>query len=202
MKKLTALLLAFVLVLSFAACGTEDADTPKEFGRGVITGDVYKSEYSGIRFTKPAEWKYYTDDELAATMNVSADALNNSFLETVASLTTIYDMMVIDQNTGTNISVAYENLKLTANSDMTCEAYLEAMKTQLAAIDTMTMEFGEPSTVTLCGEEYMRVISTTSMGEITVSQIYYLRNVDGYMNFMVATLSGDYDAAAIEAMFG
>ena len=64
MKKLTALLLAFVLVLSFAACGTEDADTPKEFSRGVITGDVYESEYSGLRFTKPADWKYYTDDEL------------------------------------------------------------------------------------------------------------------------------------------
>lgn len=202
MKKLTALFLAFVLVLSFAACGTEDTDTSREFGRGVITGDVYESAFSGIRFTKPAEWKYYTDEELAATMNVSADALNNSFLETVASLTTVYDMMVIDQSTGTNVSVAYENLMLSANADMTCEEYLEAMKAQLSAIDTMKMEFGEPSPITLCGEEYTRVICTVTMGEITVSQVYYLRNVDGYMNFMVATLSGDYDIAAIETMFG
>ncbi len=202
MKKLTALLLAFVLILSFAACGTEEADTPKEFGRGVITGDVYESDYSGLRFTKPADWKYYTDDELAATMNISAEALGNSFLETAASLTTVYDMMVIDPNTGVNISVAYENLKLTANSDMTCEAYLEAMKTQLASLDTMQIEFSEPSTVTLCDEEYMRVIGTTSLGEISVEQVYYFRNVNGYMNLVIATLFGDNDAAAIEAMFG
>ena len=136
-------------------------------------------------------------------MNISAEMLgNNSFLETVANLTTIYDMMVIDPNTGTNISVAYENLKLTANSDMTCEAYLEVMKTQLASMDAMQIEFGESSTVTLCDEEYMHVIGTVSLGEISVEQIYYLRNVDGYMNLVIATIFGDPDAAAIEEMFG
>lgn len=200
MKKLTALLLAFVLILSFAACGS-DGDTEKELARGVIDGDVYKSDYTGLQFTKPAEWVYSTDEEIAAAMNIGAEALGDQFAETLATLTTVYDMMVIDPTTGTNVSIAYENLTLSGAADMTNEEYLEAMKTQMAAVESMQIVFGEPGTVSLGDGEYLRVLCTTTLNEMSVEQVYYLRNIDGYMNFIIVTLAGDYDAAAVEAMF-
>ena len=89
MKKLLAIIVCLGLMLSFVACDNDEQKVaaPKDdtqtsqndsveseiesaveevakFARGKIVGNVYSSDYSGIKFTKPISWDYSTDDEI------------------------------------------------------------------------------------------------------------------------------------------
>ena len=128
MKKLLALLLSFVMILSFAGCavfvkegketqGKEEgnatqANTSEESGevkyakapeasvpkKGKIEGNLYTSSLGNIVFEKPDNWEYATDEELASVQ------MGNGVY---------YDMACQDLETGSQIFVLYEELLLT-----------------------------------------------------------------------------------------
>ena len=178
------------------------ADENKKLARGTFNGDVYESAYSGLKFSKPESWVYYTDEEMAAVLNLGVEYLGDKFAEAAETITSVYDMMVVDSLTGTNLSVGYENLNLSFLSNLTEKQYIEAVKAQFATITTMDVVFSdETETVSLSGNDYLRSICTVTSNGVTMTQIYYLRNIDGYMNFIIVTLVDGYEVADIEAMF-
>ena len=77
MKKFFALLLAALMVVTLVACNLGGP----ELSRGEIDGNVYKNEFLGIEFTKPASWRYYSDEEIASTMNIAVDNLKGENLK-------------------------------------------------------------------------------------------------------------------------
>ena len=113
MKKFLALLLAIVMVAMLVGCVTDAPNKQNvEISRGKIVADVYKNEYLGFEFTKPASWVYSTDEEIAAAMNLAVDKLlGDNYKEALENNPAIYDMMVVDTITRTNINIVYENLK-------------------------------------------------------------------------------------------
>jgi len=198
MKKLLAILLTAVLVCMLAACGAD----AKKLTRGTVEGDVYTSEYSGLTFTKPASWVYSSDEDIAAATNLSAEMYGEEFEKLLENNTTVYDMMAIDSLTGNNIIVSYENLSRSFASNITEEQYVEAMKKQFAEISYMTVTLDEKTEkVTLSGQEYLRAVALTEVSGITITQIYYLRNIDGCMNAIILTLMDDTTVSEIEALF-
>ena len=111
-------------------------------------------------------------------------------------------MMVIDSLTRSNINVGYENLSKTFSSNITVEQYIEAFKQQLSSVSGMTVTFPDSvDSVKLGGWEYSRLVCDVSVAGVNMTQVYYLRKVEGYMCFVIVTIVSGYTVAQIEAMF-
>ena len=198
MKKFLALLLTIVMLAALVGCSTG-----AKISRGTVEGDVYQSEYLGLKFTKPSSWVYSTDEEIAAAMNFAAEnLLDENFKKALENNPTIYDMMVVDTLTRTNINVGFENLKKTMSSNITVEQYVDALKNQIADVDGMTVSFHDGlETVKLGETEFTKCVCDTTANGVKMTQVYYLRKIDGYMTFVIVTITSGYTVADIEAMF-
>ena len=174
-----------------------------ELSRGTIEGDVYTNEFLSFQFTKPESWVYSTDEEIAAITNIGAEKLlGENFKDALESNPSIYDMMVIDSITRCNINVGYENLSKTLSTNITVEQYVEALKAQLAGASEMTVTFPENFETAKLGEtEFTKVECTTDVQGVSMKQVYYLKKVDGYMCFVIVTVTSGYTVEQIEAMF-
>lgn len=217
MKKWIVCLLAAVMLLSLTACsdfiagfesGMQDAaqnageELNKTVTRGVISDDKYTSAYSGLSFTKAARWRFMSDKELSDAMNAGSEILDqDSFEQALATVATVYDMMAMDETTGNNIIISYENLELSNSTSITLEAYMDAVEKQLTAQSGFSVTIGEKKTVSLCGNSYYRTECTMVYNGITMSQFYYLRKLDKYMNGIIITVVDGTDISTIEAMF-
>ncbi|MBQ2810532.1 MAG: hypothetical protein IJF11_06545 [Clostridia bacterium] len=209
MKKLISLLLAVIMAVMLVSCDStkdQDDDPPKvkvELSRGTIDGDVYKNEYLDFEFTKPESWVYSTDEEIASLLNLSVDTiLGDKFKDALNTNPSLYDMMVVDSLTSTNISVGYENLSKTFSSNITEKQYVESLKKQLENVSDMTVVFPDTLEKAMLGNtEFSKAVCTTTVYNTTMNQIYYLRKVDGYMAYVIVTIPNGYTIAQIEAMF-
>ncbi len=179
--------------------------TEKQFSRGKIEGDTYVNEYLGFTFTKPASWVFATDEEIAAAANIAVETLLGEDYESLLeSVPAVFDMMVTDTLTNTNINIVCENLTKTFATNITEEQYIEVVKQQLTTGMTgMTFSFpNEMEKVKLGESEFSKVVyQATVYDNITLTQIYYLCKVDGYMVSVIVTSGGEYSVSEIEAMF-
>lgn len=201
MKKLLSIVLLITTLVSLVACG----GSGKKLTRGTLDGNVYTNEYLGFTFTKPSGWIYATDEAIAETMNLGAELyLNDDFKKALDNSGSIYDMMVVDNSTGTNMSVGYENLARSFSTRITVEEYVDALEEQSKNLSGISIVFpDEYDTVTLGEKEYTRVICNVTSNGIKMQQIYYLVKVDKYMAFAILTVtnSSKYKMSDIEAMF-
>lgn len=196
MKKVLSLLMLVVVLVTAVSCSA------KEITRGTVDGNVYKSDFTGITFTKPDSWTFSSDEEIAEVMEVAADELlDENYADTVADLTTVFDMMAVDASTGTNVNITYENLAKTGNEKLTADEYLDLTVEQLTSQTAMSTSLTKEDKATLCGEEYIRATFTTSYSGVSMTQVYYLRKIDNYMVNIVVTLVGNTTIADVEAMF-
>lgn len=205
MKKWLSLTLAIVMAVLLIGCNDEqgDGNGKKELSRGKIEESVYTNEYLGFKFTKPESWVYSTDEEIAEAVNLSVDLLlGENFEDTLANNTTVYDMMVIDTLTRTNINVGYENLSKSFSSNITINQYIEALKSQFANISGMTVTFPDTyETVKLGDVEFARIVCTTKIQATSMKQVYYLHKEGTYMCNVIVTIPSGYTVEQIEAMF-
>ena len=199
MKKLVSLALALITVVMLIGC----TSTKTEVSRGVIEGDVYKSEFIGIEFTKPESWVYSTDEEIAAALDMGADMLvEDKFKDSIKEADFLYDMMVKEVTTGTNINVGIENLSKTFSTNITEKQYLDALKSQLEEVTSMDVSFpDEYETAKLGDVEFTKAVCETKVQNITMTQVYYTRKVGGYMTYVIVTITKGYTVSDIEAMF-
>jgi hypothetical protein len=88
------------------------------------------------------------------------------------------------------------------STNITVEQYIAAVKKQLESVTEMTVTFPDTyDTVKLGETEFTRVVCSTTASGVNMTQVYYLRKMDGYMGFVIATIVKDYTVADIEAMF-
>ncbi len=202
MKKTASLILAFIMAFLLVGCNLV-AEDKAEITRGKIDGDTYINDFLDLKFTKPDSWIYSTDEEIAATFGMSAELLGyDNFKQTVEDNISVYDMMVKDSFSGTNINIFYENLVKQNASNITIEQYVEAIEKQLENVSAMTVTFPEKlDTVKLGENEFTKVVCSTEMNGMSFQQVYYLKKVDGYMCGMIATIVSEYSIEDIEAMF-
>lgn len=198
MKKFFALLLAVLMVVMLVACNLGGP----ELSRGEIDGNVYKNEFLGIEFTKPASWRYCSDEEIASTMNIAAENLKGENLKkSLEKNPAICDMMVVDQSTGTNMNIVYENLRKSFSSNITMEKYVEELKKTMES-EEMSVTFPDKlEKVKLGDTEFTKCECTIKAYGITMTQVYYLKKIDGYMASVIVTIPSGYSVSDIEAMF-
>ena len=200
MKKFFALTLAFLMLVMLCSCMTPSITIT----RGTVNGDVYTNDVLGFEFTKPSSWTYSTDEEIAEALELGLEYFDDEkFKNALEYNPAIYDMMAVDSRTGTNINVGYENLKKTFSSSMTEEQYLNKMEEQVQQEATgMTVDFSDTFEKVKIGEtEFTKCISTVKASGITMTQAYYVKNIGGYMSYIIVTVTRGYTVADIEAMF-
>ena len=212
MKKVVAILLVAVMTLCFASCDTaevidfvvENFLTPN-VAPSYIDGDTYINNEMGFYFDKPARWTYYSDEEIAETMNAAVAEYFGEYAELILSIVnpSTYDMMAVDGYSGCNVMVGYENLARTFQFDMTEEEYLLKMKSNLDMVSSgMTVYFPEEFEQVKLGDvEFTRAICDTYASGIHMTQVYYAHKGDGYMGFVIITLRGATTLAEIESCF-
>ena len=209
MKKILSLLLVLTMVFLLFGCSSDS--TSKETGesekaeisRGTIEGSIYKNDYLGFQFTRPDSWVYSTDEEIAAAMNLAIDnILGDNFKEALENNPVIYDMMVVDTLTRTNMQIMYENLKKSLSTNITIEQYVDALKQQFSGIPGMTVTFLDTLEKVKIGEtEFTKCVCNTETNGVAMTQVFYLHKLDGYMASVIVTIRSGYTIADIEAMF-
>lgn len=182
-----------------------ESDTPqqnaeKNLYRGTINGNTYKSPTTNLNFTKPADWEFLSDEELALKIGVDSKELEDYVFPTTADrVPAVYDMWATDPESGVSISVAYENMYVTASVAMTTDEYLEMLEG--AFQNTKGTELLGKYTVKLSGQTYRKAIFQTETGGTSTQSIYYLRAMGKFMNIVLVTIPAGAYTPSTEKMF-
>ena len=176
-----------------------EAPAAGEYTPGTRTDTGYESEALGLQFTLGENMVMASDEEINSLMGQAADLMyedpetGEQILDT-AQLTVVYEMMAADVTTGSNAIIAAEKLPL---ANLTEEQYIAAMEQQMAQT-TMSIDFGEPSPVTLGNTEFLSLQYETDAGNGAVMQQNMLLKKIGD-RMMLITLSAP-DQAGLDAL--
>ena len=177
----------------------EDDEDSSDLIPGETDGDVFKSDYSGLEFTKPSGWSFYSTDQLYELMDIGADALDieiSEYQKEVAKLTMVYDMMAVSLS-GDNVQIIYENLVPTRSTKITEEQYLDNVA---MGLENMGYTVGDSGETKLSGITYCYIEASNVVSGKEINQVYYARKTGNYMSGVISTLVTK-DREDIEQMF-
>ncbi len=215
------LIIASTLIL-LTGCGKEKEETPKttpnenvnvennveeqkdnsaeKFSMGEWNNGVYENKFLGLKFKLPDGWTYSSDEEIAKTMNIGKELLNDDqkAAAEIANLTSVYYIMANNPNTGDNISIMTEKPLMEA----TTEYYLSQLKSQLSSVKSMEYKIGEVTKEKVANIEFDVLTVTAKMSGIELTQKYYIHKMDKYfLDIIVTDVSGKDDIKNITTYF-
>lgn len=159
--------------------------------RGVWNDDVYTNDFTGATFELPEGWLVASDEELAELIGASTDLLAESglkFNEKMLEQQSIYDWMVQNPKTGTNVIGMFENLGLViGGKNITEEEYFDSMKDLLVQANIADYTFGEITTETVSGAEYN--VLEAAAPDAGLTQYYYINKQGSYMTAFIITIA-------------
>ena len=200
MKKLLAALLALMMIISLSACSGKQTDemeaeaieiTPE---RGTVENGFYNNEAFGVSFETPADWYFLTDEEIAQTMGSTAEKLyGENILE---DMDYIYDLYCVDMETGTTVSVNYENLGTIGQFTETNQ-YLETVLAQLLSSSNPGITATELSVIKVDGTAVPCLNITLEASGQTIYESIIVKKIGTWIGTVtLATL----DEAEIETL--
>ena len=205
MKKIISCALILAIAISIVGCDLSNLvpSNKAELSRGNVSGNKYTNEFLGFTFTAPDSWVYSTDEEIAAAMNLGMENfLDENYKKALENNPSVYDMMVVDSVTRSNITVAYENLEKSFASNITVDQYISALKTQLNSVSSIKYTFTDKTEKVSLGEtEFTRSVCEATAYGVSMTQAYYLYKIDGYMAVVIVTIQGGVTLADVEACF-
>ncbi|MBQ4101002.1 MAG: hypothetical protein IJC83_05595 [Oscillospiraceae bacterium] len=181
---------------------SENAETTKttSITRGTINGNVYESKATGVKFTKPDNWVFASDEELAAVMNISNDYLYDSdYLKELAEKSVAYDVMAQNPATGTNVGVAYQNMRTEAYSE---QDYLDSVEFSTSLVSGVEFSFdGDAEWTTICGHKYLGQKIDVKIGDVNCKQVQYVRKIGKYVQVILFSVFSESEMSTLESMF-
>lgn len=179
----------------------KEDNSSKKITRGTIDGDVYTNDFMNFTFTKPADWRYLSDEEIAQTINAGSEVLDlNSLEEALSSTASIYDMCAVNATGTENVMLCYENTMLTAFRQLTADEYIDAVRQQLDALTEIDYTLSETEDATLSNIDFRRFDATANVNGVELSQSYYVRAEGKYIASVIVT-TVETPIETIEAMF-
>lgn len=195
-KRIIVAFLAFAMLICFASC----VKTDKPFSRGVVDGDTYTSEFLGLTFTKPSNWKFLSDEEIKTAFNLSSQVFDNpEFIEKAEEATTVDFFAVGPDSSNINIGIVKAKTKVDLISsvkktfDDTAKIYRDS---------GWYVVIGETEDVLLGNIKTKRVIVniTTDLNS-KMTQYNYCFAFGNYYVTVCCTSVTNYKAEDFEAMF-
>ncbi len=194
-KRLISLaLLTTLLLLCLISCAPA-----KPITRGTIEENVYNNADLDITFTKPSNWYFYTDEQISEITKISVEEILNENQYDPEKMTYVLDFMAGDEQ-GNNVNLSIESLNFLGKT-MTVEKYIENLKENLNAQETLTYTFSDTSDVTLSDTTFTRMTASATYNTITMTQYMYVKKLDDYVLCITATAVNDMSASEFEAMF-
>lgn len=182
----------------------EDPIAGTAFVKGKIEGNVYTSEYAGIKFTASENWEFKSEEDIN---NEQQKTLENmpSELKRIAAME-ITDAALINNETQHNIDFTYSNVKLKYPdaSNITEEEFLDKdifMGNLQAIREASGDSFKGPESVKLGGRDFSRysIINTEKKDE---DLVIYIGRIDEDFMLTIAVYGGSAsDSAAFEKCF-
>ncbi|MCL2579966.1 MAG: hypothetical protein FWE32_08030 [Oscillospiraceae bacterium] len=172
--------------------------------RGVIEGDVFTSEFAGLRFTLPGEsWRFLTDQEIADAMGVGVEIMaDEGFDHEDLDLSNLYDMVAQNTMTGSSLLVMIENqTHIPGAEQFPASVYVEQLRQQLTAIARHDYTFEEDRQIELGGHTFDVLTAHLVVDEVYTSQHYLVRRQGNHMIILIASLFGDIALEQILASF-
>lgn len=202
-RKTAALALAVLMLLStvsLAACGS-DKGTTKKYARGTVTGNVYHSDFAELTFTKPDDWTFATDEEIAKMLGVGLEMMKDGDSFDSSELESTIEFQALSV-IGSSITMTVEKQSALATALNDIDDYVdEFKKTMLEQLDGATYKFGETSDVVLGGNTYKRIDGSIMLSGLVIKQAIYLRIVGNYLvNITMTQSTGDTELSEMEAM--
>lgn len=199
MKKTCTRILTFALVVillfSLLSCG---AKAPA-FSRGTIDGDVYTSEFAGLTFTKPADWIYLTDEQIAEVMGVASEVMGNDTLEETSEGSVI-DLYAASQTSGDNVNITFSKGNAFTNLNVSIAASLELIKQQYESVG-FTCTISDPTDAKLGSVSCKVATATVNVNGISMTQYCYFAMFGRYVTSIICTSVSGATQADFEAMF-
>lgn len=156
-----------------------------EFSMGEWKDNVYTNDFLGLKFKLPEGWTYLSEEEIAQMMSVGTELLNDDqkVAAEIAKLTSVYYMVARNEFTGNNVNIFSEK----QFADITTKDYIDALKTQLLAVQAMNYEVKEISKEKV-GNIQMDTLTTTGIESgIEFTQKHYIYKIDKYIVGIIAT---------------
>lgn len=156
----------------------EQEEQTVEFSMGEWNDNTYTNDFLGLKFNLPQGWTYSSDEELEQS-NKQMKEQNG-----------VYYVSAIDSSTGNNINIFSEKIA----TDVTIESYMNELKTQLSALESITYEIGETSKEKISGKECQTLEMVATISGIEVIQKYFTYQVDEYIVSIITTSVTGEDA--------
>ena len=139
------------------------------FELGVCNENVYKNEFSKIKFALPSGMTLASDTEKASAMGSTSEN------ETI-------DLYAYDDNVGVAVAIIYDNLaKSTDEKDYTATQYANVIKKEYGNYTDATIKVSEFENVKIAGKEYLMMKSVLSTGSDDIIEKLYFRRIGDYM---------------------
>lgn len=154
-----------------------------EISMGEWKDNVYSNESIGMKFKLPSGWTYSSEEQIAQIMNIGKELLNDDqkLMAELSELKSVHYMMASDPNTASSVSVIGEKTLI----DISMDYYMNQLKQQLLAVETINYEVGETSKEVVAGKEYTTLQLTVP--EYQMVQKYYVIKQDNYFTAIIVT---------------
>jgi len=180
MKKIVAMLMALVMMLSLCACGAKteaeirgqvtaagesaaeaesvgEAAAEAEAELGTVNGGRYESSFLGIGCELDENWSYYSQEDMASLLGMTADMFEDeNYAEQVKDADMFYDMYAAYADGTCFINVLVQNLGLLYGTVLTEEEYVklstESLSSQLESAGFTDVEW-EIVTLDFAGQQ-------------------------------------------------
>ena len=170
-------------------------DTPI---KGIYSDNQYKNPVLGFSFTTDKEWVIYSDTELAYLSGLSEDVYSD-FNTALNTSPAVYDLYAVHKESGTVISLCYENLLITSGNTLSAGEYLDSMKTAVEGAGVSEIQIN--GSIEFCGRTYENAVITSVSASEKTQQTYYLYALNNHMATLIITTKSDTPDTEILQMF-
>ena len=212
MKKITAIMLCLIIMISFVACSgspteeevrgeqisneesLEESDmenSEEEFTIGKTENLVYENTFIGIGCTLESNWYFYSDEEIMELNNYTASVAGEEFEEIIKEADLIYDMYAISDNQLDNINVNLEKMSKSSLDNLVIE---EALQGSISILKDSYSNIGysdiraELDTVDIEGKEFTCLSVSGEIEGLKMYQKTFPIKCNGYLaNITITT---------------
>lgn len=169
------------------------------FKAGKIEGNVYTSEYAGIKFTLPDGVEFMDMKELEEMVQQSISMLEGDDKKQL--MAKITEAEIFEPDTMTIVDIGFHNIKYLHpdHADMTAGEFIE--EDVVAPVRQLDVNITEPETVKLGGREFTKVKISEKENEGTYQNLYASRVDDDFIMFITAFPGKIGDEAKFESCF-
>ena len=154
MKKITSLLIAALLLVSFAACDDsgEDVRGSVSGGNTVATtaavaesnggtlelgstnGAVYENKFIGIGCELDSDWTFYSDEQIEQLNKESSQYISDDYAEIIENASLVYDMYAVSANGTDTINVNLEKVDSAQLATLDIEENYKTLSSDLISV--------------------------------------------------------------------